>query len=447
MTVSNMGQSRAALDSNAPNTVALPVVVGLYLFVFLVPIEFSFYIGPLLVTPTRFFLILAAGPVIFASLSRHKLQSEDGFFIGFILWVAMAYFYKRGAAGVEIVGQAFLEIAISYCVARTYLVGVDQFRKLAVVLSVTVAVLGILAIPEGISHYRFLHEVPEMLTGFYYYISDDTRMGLLRSSSTFEHPILFGLFCASLFTFAWYTFTSTGARIAHLVMTVMATALSLSSAALLILMMQFSLIIFERLTRSFKQRTMVFGTLLVTAIVLIESLSNRGVVKLIAGNLTFNPHTAYYRVLQWEHGIDDVERHPFVGINLEHWTKPFWMTDSIDNHWLFTAMNSGVPAVLALWIVMGIIAVKLYKKKRRTADEVRQRLYMAWLIGAASLFLGAWTVTLFGKMLPIFMFFIGIGAAMTRLPEDEDVADTIVLEPEAGTTSPYTRFAITQKRA
>jgi hypothetical protein len=442
-----MQQSGASIRQIVTPEVTLPALVGLYLFVFLIPIEFSFYVGPLLVTPTRFFLILAAGPVIFASLSRHKLQSEDGFFIFFILWVAMAYFYKRGAAGIEIVGQAFLEIAISYCVARTYLTEFNHFKKLAIVLSITVAMLGILAIPEGISHYRFLHEVPEMMTGFYYYISDDTRIGLLRSSSTFEHPILFGLFCASLFTLAWYTFTSVGARIVHLLMTLMATTLSLSSAALLILTMQISLITFERITRAFKKRTMVFGTMTIAAIVLVETLSNRGVVKLIGGNLTFNPHTAYYRVLQWEYAIDDVERHPLVGINFEQWTKPFWMTDSIDNHWLFTAMNSGVPAVLALWIVMGIIAVKLYKKKRRTTDEAHQRLYMAWLIGASSLFLGAWTVTLFGKMLPIFMFFIGIGAAMTRLPEDDETKEEPELEPDPGTTSPYTRFNITHTRA
>ncbi|MEL6641144.1 MAG: hypothetical protein AAFP98_07505, partial [Pseudomonadota bacterium] len=298
-------------------------------------------------------------------------------------------------------------------------------------------------------HYRFLHEVPELLTGFYYYISDDTRIGLLRASSTFEHPILFGLFCASMFTLAWYSFRSMAARIAHLLATLMATLLSLSSAALLLLTLQIALVGFEKVTRSFKKRTMTFGIMTLGAIVFVETFSDRGVVKLIGGNLTFNPHTAYYRVLQWEHAIDDVQRHPFVGINFAEWTKPFWMTDSIDNHWLFTAMNSGVPAVLAIWAIMAIVAVKLYRKKRRVADEGVRLMCMAWLIGAASLFLGAWTVTLFGKMLPIFMFFLGTGAAMTRLPEDaaapeDDDGDPDL--PNGIVASPFTRFGVAPQR-
>lgn len=423
---------------------ALPVWIGLYLFAFLIPIEFSFYVGPLLVTPTRLFLILMAGPVIVVSLAHHRLQSEDAFFIGFVCWVFMAYFYKRGLAGIEIIGQNFLELVISYCVARSYLTDIAQFRKLALILSIVVAVLGVLAIPEGVLHYRYLHEVPEIFTGFYYYISDDTRIGLLRSASTFEHPILFGLFCASTFTFAWYTFTSIWARILHVAMTILATALSLSSAALLILTMLFFLVIFEKVTRAFKKRTLVFGSVIGLVIFAIEMTSNSGVVKLIGRFLTFNPHTAYYRILQWEYSVDDVMRKPFFGINLAEWTKPHWMTDSIDNNWLLMALNSGIPAVVMLWIVMIIIAVKLYKKKRRTTSEMYQRLYMAWLIGAMGLFLGAWTVALFGKMQPIFMFFVGIGAAMTRLPEDtDDSSDTDnvndMQDPVSG--SPYTRFA------
>ena len=423
--------------------VALPIIVGLYLFVFLIPIEFSFYIGQLLITPTRLFLLVLAGPVIFSSITNHKLQSEDVFFIIFISWVSVAYFYKRGAAGIEIIGQTFLEVAISYCVARTYLVTFAQFIRLALILSVTVAILGILAIPEGISHYRYLHELPQKLTGFDYYISDDTRVGLLRSASTFEHPILFGMFCASLFSLAWYSLSSLGARLSHAAFTLMATLLALSSAALLLLIMQFLLVGIEKITRPIKRRTMIFGTLLISFVVLIEAVSNRGIIKLIGGTLTFNPHTAYYRLLQWDYSIDDVRRHPFVGINFENWTRPFWMTDSIDNHWLFLAMNSGIPAVFALWIVMGIISVKLYQKKQRTADIGYQKLYMGWLIGTASLFLGAWTVTLFGKMLPVFMFFLGIGAAMTRLPEEDPSQTEEKALPEAldPKRSSFTRFA------
>lgn len=424
--------------------VALPVVVGLYLFVVIIPIGFSISIGPLLITPTRLFLALAAVPVLAAAFMRQRLQSEDLLFIAFVLWVVIAYFYKRGAAGIEVAGQAFLEMAVSYCIARCYVTQLDHLRKLAIVLSVMVAILGVFAIPEAVFHIRFLQDIPAQLTGFSYDMADDTRIGLLRAATTFEHPILFGLFCATLFTFAWYMTASTAGRMIHLAMTVLATFLSLSSAAVLILVLQIGLVVCERLTRRFPKRLLVISLMLICAITFVELMSNRGVIKLIGTYLTFNPHTAYYRVLQWDHAIDDVLQNPLFGINLADWTKPHWMTGSVDNHWLLLGMNSGLPAVFALWAVLAVIGVKLYRKKRRTVGRVLQRACLAWLIAAMSLFLGAWTVALFGKMLPIFMFFIGIGAAMTRLSEGEVVDDTPVSEPVLRIIPVYTRFKRSQ---
>lgn len=439
-----MMQATAQPFSRMPliSEVAIPFWVGLYLFVFLIPIEFSFYVGSLLVTPTRLLFIIMAGPVLVTSFARHKFQSEDVFFVIFVAWVFMSYLYKHGFGGLEAIGQTFLELVISYCVARSYLTDYAQFRKLALVLSVIVAILGILAIPEGVLHYRYLHEIPFMLTGFEYAHADDTRVGLLRSASTFEHPILFGLFCASSFAFAWFTFQSMWARGLHLMLTLMATGLALTSAGLLILLLQVMLVIFERVTRGFQKRTMVSAICVGAFIFFIEMTSDRGTVKLIGSWLTFNPETAYYRILQWEHSIDDVMGKPFFGIRLSEWTKPHWMVDSIDNHWLLMALKSGMPSVLAFWIMMVIISVKLYNKKRRVTDAKSQRLYMAWLIFISCMFLGAWTVAFFGKMQPIFMFLIGMGAAMTRLPEQtEDGPETP--EPDMGPQrgSPYTRFA------
>ena len=422
--------------------VAIPFWVGMYLFVFLIPIEFSFYVGSLLITPTRLFLIIMAGPVLVTSFVKHRFQSEDVFFVIFVAWVFLSYLYKHGLGGLEAIGQTFLELVISYCVARSYLTDYTQFRKLALVLSVIVAILGVLAIPEGVLHYRYLHEVPKMLTGFEYKHADDTRVGLLRAASTFEHPILFGLFCASSFAFAWFTFESTWTRGLHLVMTLMATGLALTSAGLLILLLQVMLVIFERVTRGFGKRTLVSAICLGIFIFSIEMTSDRGTVKLIGSWLTFNPETAYYRILQWEHSIDDVMRKPFFGIRLSEWTKPHWMVDSIDNHWLLMALKSGMPSVLAFWIMLVVISVKLYKKKRRVTDAKSQRLYMAWLIFISCMFLGAWTVAFFGKMQPIFLFLIGMGAAMTRLPEQTD--DRPLEEdrdPRQVSGSPYTRFA------
>jgi len=420
----------------------LPAIVGAYIISFLIPIEFSFSIGGLLLTPTRLFLLLAAIPVMLLSLSKHRFRAEDGFMLFFAFWMTLSYVYKRGPAGFEISGQQFLETVVSYFVARTFLMTTGQIRRLTIYLIIVVGVLGVLAVPEAITHVRYLHTIPASVTGFYYEIASDTRMGLLRAASTFEHPILFGLFCSSMFSLGWYILPTTKARILHLAATFLATLMSLSSAALLILLMQIGLIGLERVTRSFKKRTVVFSSIILTAVVLIEVLSDRGTVKLIGSYLTFNPHTAYYRVLQWDFTVDDIIRHPFVGIRFEEWTRPFWLTDSIDNQWLLMAMNNGIPAVLAIWAMLAIMVRKVYKLKRLTNDPQLQMLCMGWLIGMMALYLGAWTVSFFGKMQPVYMFLLGIGAAIARQPATRDTptADSPETPVFELSRTAYTRF-------
>ncbi|PHR51375.1 MAG: hypothetical protein COA47_18035 [Robiginitomaculum sp.] len=420
----------------------LSPLIALYLFFFLIPVELSFYIGPLLITPTRLFLILSFVPVMIFSFSNMKLRLEDYLFVLFVLWVSGAYFYKRGISGVEIAGQHFLEATVSYFVARTFLKTTEDILALAKWLTILISVLAFLAIPEAFSKYRFFHEVPEMITGFYYYISDDTRFGMLRAASTFEHPILFGLFASSMFILLWFSSASAGQRMWIGAVCLTATFFSLSSAAFLVLIMQFFFIFIERVTRPISKRMMIFTILTVSFILILEFGSNQGAIRFLIGKLTLNPFTAYYRLLQWEYSIDDVMRHPFVGIRIVNWTRPYWMTDSIDNHWLLAAMNSGMPSVALLWSAMVTILVKIYKAGHRHVDRRNQQLCLAWLIGISSLFMGGWTVAFFGKMLPIFMFFIGVGAAISRLENGEADDDKVEKENDESDENRqrFTRF-------
>ena len=422
---------------------ALPFLISAYFVVMLIPIEFSIFIGSLLITPMRMYLLWVTPIVYISFFSRRRFLLEDGLLITYASWVFLSLFVRLGASGIDLGGQRFLEISVSYMVARTFITERGHIHSMMKLLFFMVAILGVLAIPEAITHYRFLHEIPEKLTGFYYYISNDTRMQMLRAASTFEHPILFGLFSASSMTLLWYTAQSNSRRVIRTFFCGLASFFSLSSAAILVFGLQLILILMEIFTRKLPHRLIVFSVSAVGMIAFFELASNRGAIRLIASYLTFSAHTAYYRIAQWEYTIDDVFRHPIFGLHQSQWTRPGWLTDSIDNHWLFVAFQNGIPAVLALWALFLVIFIRVLRRARSTKVPQERKIEMAWIIAAIALFLGGWTVTYFGKMLPYFAFFLGLGSAIARLPsmKDKPDPDQVGLETLPPGQSRYTRFA------
>jgi len=438
--------------ANAPrylagqDTTPLPAVIWAYIMVLLIPIEFSVSIGGLLITPVRGFLLIVAGPVFYMFFTRRKFALEDGLMVFFGFWLFTSYLTLNGLANLDKSGQRFLEFMVSYCLTRTFFTNRQQLVSYNQILAVVIAALGFLAIPEAITHYRFLHEIPEMLTGFYYEISDDTRWTMLRAATTFEHPILFGLFAASSASMLWFSTQSSGRRVWRAFAAGMASFFSLSSAAILVFGMQMSLITMEFFTRKIPRRLTLFTVGGTGLIIFLETASNRGAIGLIASYLTFSAHTAYYRILQWNFTIDDVMRHPIFGTRWSEWTRPYWLTDSIDNNWLYIAFENGIPAILALFALYLVIFLKVLKNARATKDMSLRGLEMGWIIAAISLFLGGWTVTFFGKMTPYFALFLGMGSALSRMPATIEQPDT---PPEAdpadaqtrNTRSRYTRFS------
>jgi len=374
-------------------------------------------------TPTRSFFLVVAVPIIALFFMREKPGAVDWLVIVYVIWVVLAFFVKRGAAGIEAAGQSFLEISVPYLMARLFLKAPAQVVRLLTVMSIIIGILGLLAIPEAVLHKRFLHDVPRLLTGIFYEMQSDTRLSMLRAASTFENPILFGLFCATFLSLVWYSAIGLRTRLALAGGIGLATFMSLSSAPLLLLLLQIVLIAMERATRGYKRRLQYALYLLVFSVVFVETFSDRGVARLIASELTFNSETGYYRLLQWEYSIDDVLANPLFGINFENWTKPFWLTDSIDNHWLFLAMNSGGPAVLLMSGLIGFLAFRLYRRRRTLHDPVLRSLMLGWIIGIVALCLGAWTVTLFGKMHPTLFFLIGIGSALLKMVDTATECD------------------------
>ncbi len=107
-------------------------------------------------------------------------------------------------------------------------------------------------------------------------------------------------------------------------------------------------------------------------------------------------------------------RHPFLGIGLGDWTRPVWMSDSMDNFWLLIAMRYGLPAwAMLVGLVLGLVVVAA---RRQGLPETWRRARHAWAFTLFGIAVAAATVHLWNALFVLFLFLIGAGAWLTDAP-------------------------------
>ena len=414
----------------APQQARVPLPILVIFFAFLVPIEVSFYVGSVWITPIRLVLLIFT-PCLAIALVNIRWRTPDVLIVLFVAYACVAMIVKGGQSAIPTAGIYVLENLFVYFIFRGYLKNVTQIETLLRIGVTMVVIMGILAIPEAVFKVQFLHEIPRQITGIYNPVMRDVRLGLLRASAVLEHPILYGAFCSAFLPFAWSLARSNGRAFFVTAMVLGATFLSLSSSGLLGAVLGIFLIVGERYTRHIPRRAIKFIALTAAFYLFVSVASDRGPQKLIAAYLTFNTGSAYWRILQWEFGIDDVIAHPFFGIDRGAWTRPHWLGSSVDNFYLATMMKTGVPSFLLLLGIILSVSIRLLRmprlrrrsakpasgafSERRAALSGRLSLDNAFLITLIALALTGVTVHFFGTLQPIFFMLLATGAALTEV--------------------------------
>lgn len=415
-----------------------PFIWAMFAAMFL-PVELSVQAGPLTLSPYKIIMVVIAVPVFIQYCKQCRVTLPDGLFFAYTLYTLLCILINRALQGIETGAIFMLHTGITYMAVRVAIRTVDDFRAVIRLFVGIIAILGVLAIPEMITHKRYLGDFFTQFTGYYFNHAMDTRFGLLRATSTFEHPILFGLGSAALLTYVWVFTRTKAAGIWNSLKIGVAAIASLSSVAFLIFFFQTGMLIAERMTRGIAARGIMLMSSILFVVTFLNLASNRGTIELIISYLTLNPHTGYYRILIWNYGIQDVMNNPIFGFRREEWNHPAWMTDSIDNHWLMVMIDGGIPALVFLFAMMLTTGVKLARapslrtgalqeppharvrerSQRSGAKEKAPRgtldLNNGWIFSIIALFLGGATVTFFGQMVPIFSMHLAFGPALLAI--------------------------------
>lgn len=393
----------------------LRILAMLFVLSIFIPVEFHYLLGSLRIETYRVILGLA---LIYAFININEILKKadiiDILLFFFTILASASLIYNHGLQkGIESSGILIIEILGAFYLARLFITTPKSYYQVNLWFATILAFLVVFSLYEAFAKHRILHEWAKNITGHdsldyrlytHYYI----RMGIMRTTNLFAHPILYGTIGAIFFPFI-VLLTAYKFKIRNLFKSLaifIGMVSTLSSAPLLSVAFQGMTAVLTRFWSGGKRFWFGFSFIALSGMILINAISNRGFFAILISHLTFNPVTGYYRMLQWEHSMDDIVEHPLFGIGLHDWTRPDWMNSSIDSFWLLMTLQHGMIASFLL-LFLCLYAVFHMLNRLHKHHPASRWMVESWILAFMSLILIGFTVDYFGKIQPLFFFMLG----------------------------------------
>ena len=421
-----------------PATVSRParartVLLTLVFVALLLPIDWE--VAGLRLTPLRLLLLLTLPLLVLGFLSGRagRVTGTDLAILAFAGWVALALTVIHGLDRAGYAGITVVEALGGYLAGRMLIQSAGDYRNMLRLMAWTMVLLlpaaliefatGRLVIPDLMRH---LGESTHRGASAY------GRLGFDRVFSVFEHPIHFGLFCAlGIANFAALHRARPVLQAVKVALAGAMTFLSLSTAPLLAAATQAGLMLWGKATGGAWRWLSVLA---VASYLTIDLLSNRTPVTILIDTMTFNPVTGWVRLAVLDAGMASVRENPVFGVGFNDWPRPGWVTSSVDNFWLLTAMRYGLAAALFAALAFGLHALRAARAPL-TGDAASLRT--GHLIALAALCVTMLTVHVWGAMGVFAMFYLGAGAWIYTTPLEAPQREVHAVQ---GALLAYTRF-------
>lgn len=388
------------------------------LFVCSLFIPINMFLGPIRLSPYRFLAAVTFVPLFFMWLSGRfgPIYKADVMMVCFGVWSALGLLITTPAIAdaIEPAGSLMVDAVGCYLLGRCAIRREADFRLLLRAFLFMLLVLLPFAFIENLTGHPLLLEAVRSLGFPVGIVVMDPRFGLERAQVTFEHPILFGTVAAAMFGLFFISFAagrSIFVKMSIASISFFAAIASVSTGALASLVVQFIFIFWRWGTaRVFPihRPWRAFSILAVLGYVVIDMISIKTPFHVIVNYLTFSSGSAYGRILIFNFGIEEVWRHPIFGIGLSDWVRPAWMSASMDNFWLYTAVTAGLPAFFFMVGAFYLMLRRLAGLNRLSPAlcEIRAGL----LVSFGGLIIAAGTVHLWNAAFAFTMFLLGASA-------------------------------------
>jgi len=426
------GRSSRRVEQKATRSLLVP----LFLLSLVIPIRPE--ILGLRLDTFRIFIILVTLPLCLKMvISRtSRLTMTDVSFFLFSIWIVITLIIHHGLGRAPYSIMLSLEFFGGYIAGRVLISNFSDYRWLISCFLTLLLLLFPFAVYELFTFRMVLSEffgtIFPTVTKFH-----EARFGLSRVQVAFRHAIHFGLFSSIAVANAYYLYRARPLKaFFRYFLALSMTAMALSSAPILSALLQILMILWDRIT---KGRWWLLFILCGCLYVTLEILSNRGPIILLIENLTLNPRTAWWRVHIWNYGIDSVVAHPFIGIGLNDWQRPYWLASTVDNFWLLIAMRHGLPS--SALIVMAIMFHIAQIVRTPIEDGEKKNIRTGYMVTLVGVLLTLVTVHVWDAAAVFVSFYIGAGAFIYTRPQDTLIKN--LESNESGDVKerlPYSRF-------
>lgn len=391
-----------------------PFIILLFVASLLLPSSFS--VGPLDLSIYRMILLVMFIPCLvqWVSDKTGPVKGIDFLIFGHSIWIFIALLVVHGMDRWETAGISTVETIGAYLLARVYVRTPDDFYYFIKCLCMGVVLMLPFAFIETATSRIPINEIMGTFSTVNPDLMDEMRFGLHRVQGPFEHPILFGVFCAALFSpsfLIWGYGLSKGQKFLRASVPLVATFLSLSMGAYISLFIQGALLMWNYILRNVPGRWLYLFLIFLSIYIVLDILSNRSPVQIFISYMTFNSGASYNRILIWEYGSAEVLRHPIFGIGFNDWVRPHWMVPSIDNFWLITAMTYGLPA-LGFLVSAFVVTILRTGLLDLTGDPRVASYRMAYLVSIGGFMLSICTVHVWNASYVFLIFLLGSGVWM-----------------------------------
>ncbi|WP_336462849.1 O-antigen ligase family protein [Frigidibacter sp. MR17.24] len=412
--------------------------LGIVVYIFGVMVPIGFPTGALQLNVMRLVLLILFAPMLMRLLSGKcgRILPVDILFVLHMVWAAVALGYNNPNLVVANVGSAALEFLGGYLLARVYIRTPEDFLALSKGLALAVGLTLPLALYETVTDrslvIEFLQRIPGIFT-VHEVMGYERRMGLARVQLGFPHPILFGVFSSMVIPLALIALRGAVSNTRRY-LTAAAVAIccftSLSSGALLAIVLQLGLLTWSLMMARFEARWKILVGIFALMYVAIDMASNRAPLQVFMSYATFSPHNAYIRQLIFEWGMVNVWANPWFGIGLNDWVRPGFLGGSADNFWLVMAMRYGFPGVLTLmagwlWLLWKVMRADL------GTNASLNNMRLAWVFSMIALSFSLATVHVWTATYSVVFFFVGSGVWMIGYrPREDDAGQPAEAAPQ-----------------
>jgi hypothetical protein len=396
---------------------ATPWAACLALAGVILPIEMQVSIGGANFSPGRIGVILLLFPALFimGKKGRHALLG-DLFAWATAGWIVIAAVDTEGLSALpSAAGGEALEFLGGYLIARAYFFGPTALNMFIRVLRVLAIIAIILAVADSISGRLIVHETIAAIVHAPQWPEAGYRNNMVRAASTFDHAILFGIFCALTAAILLYWEKSLLRRSLCVGLCLLGCVLSFSSAGWMAFLMVLTAYTYDRLMSQYSWRWVVFW-IVVCALTFVLLMVSNYPLGWVISHLTLDPQTGYFRLMIWDAALFHIAQAPITGHAYHDFVYNNILDKTVDSVWLVNSLRYGIP--MTIFLILTNVAAFLPTKRSfeiGTSDPYMDQIRRAFTIVVLMFMFTGLTVHFLNFMWIFWGLCIGIRASLREL--------------------------------